>query len=202
MQRLDKDPNIEILCLDEIGRMQVFAENFLPTVDLILDSDKPVLATIVYDDEEWARKYKDPSKYYCITVTQENREQLPILITEMLNKATLIAAQSHMVQQKILHLFNYLLTNNKIPELLKLFKHTVLYVANQSIKSIEASNSYLINGLHGNYIVTKDQNNYSCTCKFYAEELHKECSHILAVQILTDNVRPSFSANNKLKYTV
>ena len=103
------------------------------------------------------------------------------------------------MQQKILHWFNYLLNSNKIPELLKLFKHTVLYVANQSIKSLETSNFYLVNELHGDYIVTNDNGNYSCTCKFYTEELHKECSHILAVQILTDNVRPSFSANNKLK---
>jgi hypothetical protein len=63
-------------------------------------------------------------------------------LLQKLNKATLIAAPSYIVQQKILHWFNYLLNSNKIPELLKLFKHTVLYVANQSSKSLETSNSY------------------------------------------------------------
>ena len=184
--------NVKILCLDEIGRMQVLAKNFLNTVDKMIYSNKPLLATIVHDDEVWARKYKDNQKYYCITVTEENREQLPILILSILEQEKLLLAQNQENREKILYLFNLYMAQNRIPELLKLFKHTISYITNKTIEDLDKPNLYLVRGFHGNYVVTKHEDRYSCTCKFYSESpTNRECSHIQTIWILKEKNRIS-----------
>lgn len=192
--------NVTILCLDEIGRMQNLARNFINAVDIMLSSNKPLLATIVHDDEPWARKYKDSSKYYIITVTKENRDQLPVLIVAMLKQAELIATQSLEVQEKILYLFNLYINNNQIQELLKLFNHTIPYVANHAVEPTDDVNSYLVHGFHGKYIVNQYNQCYSCTCDFYSKIPEgKECSHIQTAWILESS--PPLTAP-KLKPTI
>lgn len=187
--------NVQILCLDEIGRMQILAKNFLNTVDKILYSNKPLLATILHDDEIWARKYKNKQKYYYINVTEENREQLPILISTILKQEKLLLAQDQETREKILYLFNSYITENRIPELLKLFQHTISYITNKTIEDLDKPNLYLVHGFHGNYVVKKhDNDKYSCTCKFFSETSeNRECSHIQTVWILKEkncSIRP------------
>ncbi len=72
-----------ILVIDEIGRMEVCDPAFLPLVDTLLWSEQDILATIVYDPESWAEKYKTHPDITLITVTPENRDSLPQLLKEM-----------------------------------------------------------------------------------------------------------------------
>ena len=176
--------------------MQVLAKNFLNTIDKMLYSDKPLLATIVHDDETWARKYKDIQKYYYITVTEENCEQIPTVISAMLKQEKLLLAQNQETREKILYLFNSYINQNKIPELLKLFEHTISYITNHSIEPLQEPTLYLVHGFHGNYVVKKhDNDKYSCTCKFFSEPpINREFSHIQTVWILKEkncSIRPN-----------
>lgn len=47
-----------VVIIDEIGRAQSYSSAFLDAVTKLFDSDKNILATIVYDDEPWAVSYK------------------------------------------------------------------------------------------------------------------------------------------------
>lgn len=74
----------------------------------------------------------------------------------------LLLAQNQETREKILYLFNLYMAQNRIPELLKLFKHTISYVA-------------------------KHEDRYSCTCKFSSESsTNRECSHIQTIWILKE----------------
>lgn len=79
----DESPH-GVFIFDEIGRMQQKSEKFIPAVDHIMSISKIVIATIVYDDEVWARKYKKDDKNLILTVTEQNREHMPYLIQSMI----------------------------------------------------------------------------------------------------------------------
>jgi nucleoside-triphosphatase len=74
-----------VFIFDEIGRMQQKSEKFVQAVDHIMSISKPVIATIVYDDEIWARKYKSNTENFVITVTELNRDCIASLIKTMLD---------------------------------------------------------------------------------------------------------------------
>ncbi|MDR1475695.1 MAG: nucleoside-triphosphatase [Holosporales bacterium] len=74
-----------VFIFDEIGKMQQKSERFIRAVDHIMSISKPVIATIVYDDEIWARKYKNNAENFVITVTERNRGYLPYLVKAMVD---------------------------------------------------------------------------------------------------------------------
>ncbi|MDR1034894.1 MAG: nucleoside-triphosphatase [Holosporales bacterium] len=74
-----------VFIFDEIGRMQQKSAKFIQAVDHIMSISKPVIATIVYDDEIWARKYKNDIGDIVITVTEFNRDYIADLIKTMLD---------------------------------------------------------------------------------------------------------------------
>lgn len=82
MNHMSLDKVSDIFIFDEIGRMQNLSPGFLLAVDSLLSVKKPIIATIVHDDEIWARKYKNHPDYLHITVTHKNRDSLSSFIYE------------------------------------------------------------------------------------------------------------------------
>jgi nucleoside-triphosphatase len=80
MLDMQNDSPHGVFIFDEIGRMQQKSERFIQAVDHIMSISKPVIATIVYDDEIWARKYKNNPENIVITVTEINRNYMADLI--------------------------------------------------------------------------------------------------------------------------
>jgi len=66
-----------VIIIDEIGRAQSCSVKFLKAVETLLDSDSNLLCTILYDDEEWARKFKEHPNSIILEVTEQNRDIMP-----------------------------------------------------------------------------------------------------------------------------
>ncbi len=76
----------KIIIFDEIGRMQNCSQLFLPTLDQLMHSAHTMLASIVHDDEVWARPYKTNEKVFLIPLDEKNRQDVFDLIMVMLKK--------------------------------------------------------------------------------------------------------------------
>ena len=85
------------LIFDEIGRMQKggtpqgdskkdesLSHEFLKKVDQLFASPHNMIATILYDDEEWTHKYKNYPHVKVITVTQDNRDSIVPSVMKLL----------------------------------------------------------------------------------------------------------------------
>jgi nucleoside-triphosphatase len=77
----------EIFFLDEIGRMQACSKRFLDlSYELLTNRNIIVIGTIVFDDEEFARKFKKLKNVTLKNLTPQNRDQLLLLdILDMIN---------------------------------------------------------------------------------------------------------------------
>jgi nucleoside-triphosphatase len=85
MFEMKSESSHDVFIFDEIGRMQQKSDKFMSAVDHTMSISKPVIATIVYDDEIWARKYKNDAENFIITVTKLNRDFIPHLIKAMID---------------------------------------------------------------------------------------------------------------------
>jgi nucleoside-triphosphatase len=74
----------EIILIDEIGKMELFSYAFKKTLIQCLDSEKPVLATVLSKSHPFVDRLKQRSDVYIIQVTLENRDQLINRIKEEL----------------------------------------------------------------------------------------------------------------------
>ncbi|MDR3224043.1 MAG: nucleoside-triphosphatase [Holosporales bacterium] len=93
-----------VFIFDEIGRMQQKSEKFIQAVDHIMSISKPVIATIVYDDEIWARKYKNNIENFVITVTEFNRDYIADLIKTMLDYYEKYKAFPQNLKNELIHI--------------------------------------------------------------------------------------------------
>lgn len=74
----------EVFFLDEIGRMQSHSKKFLDlSYEILTDKDLIVVGTIVFDDELFARKFKNLKNVTVKNLTVQNRDQE--LFTDILN---------------------------------------------------------------------------------------------------------------------
>lgn len=72
MDKIIQNKQLDFIIFDEIGRMQNTSSLFLKKLDLLLNRDCFIISTIVFDDEVWARKYKNGN--FQITLTEKNRD--------------------------------------------------------------------------------------------------------------------------------
>lgn len=75
-------PDVKLIVIDEIGKMELFSERFRSLVMDVLNSEKDVLATIALEGEGFIREIKKRSDIRLIEVTQGNRELLAQEIVE------------------------------------------------------------------------------------------------------------------------
>lgn len=66
----------KIILIDEIGKMELFSEEFKEVVWEVLDSDSPFLGTIIYTSHCWADRIKGRKDVELIEVTETNGNEL------------------------------------------------------------------------------------------------------------------------------
>jgi len=74
------NPDVELIVIDEIGKMELFSDRFRSLVRAALNSDKQVLASISLKGNEFIRKTKQRSDVHLLEVTHDNRNRLPEVI--------------------------------------------------------------------------------------------------------------------------
>ena len=76
------NPDVELIVIDEIGKMELFSNRFRSLVCDALNSDKQVLASIPLKGNEFIREIKQRSDIHLFEVTHGNRDHLPEAIVE------------------------------------------------------------------------------------------------------------------------
>ncbi len=78
------NPDVELIVIDEIGKMELFSYRFRSLVCDALSADKQVLATIPLKGNEFIRVIKQRLDIKLLEVTHANRDRLPAAIVERL----------------------------------------------------------------------------------------------------------------------
>lgn len=76
----------DVYLVDEIGKMECLSEQFVAAIGRILESDKPVVATVALHGEGLIDEVKRRPGIQIWPVTQENRDRLPDDILAWLRK--------------------------------------------------------------------------------------------------------------------
>ncbi len=76
------NPDVELIVIDEIGKMELFSDRFQSFVYTALNSDKQVLASISLKGNEFIRGIKQRLDIHLLEVTHDNRDRLPEAIME------------------------------------------------------------------------------------------------------------------------
>ncbi len=76
------NPDVELIVIDEIGKMELFSDRFKSFVRTALNSDKQVLASISLKGNEFIREIKQRLDIHLLEVTHDNRDRLPEAIIE------------------------------------------------------------------------------------------------------------------------
>jgi nucleoside-triphosphatase len=69
-------PDVELIVIDEIGKMELFSNRFRTLVRDVLNSDKQMLASIALEGEGFIREIKQRSDIHLLEVIQVNRDRL------------------------------------------------------------------------------------------------------------------------------
>jgi nucleoside-triphosphatase len=182
-----EDNNILVL-LDEIGRIQSFSDLFLQTTRDLLNSQAPLLGTIVYDPEPWSLEFKEHPDVVLITVSEENRdtltEQLLLIFSHLSSYNTLNDKQKDAVRKMLQKYFD----DNASIQIGKLFNNAIPYVLNDQVKKNEG-NTYRVKGHTRDHKIAGSNGMYLCDCDLFngkGEYINQqgECSHIQAIELL------------------
>lgn len=76
------NPDVELIVIDEIGKMELFSNLFRRLVRDVLSSDKQVLATIALGGDGFISQIKQRQDVRLFEVTRDNRDRLPEAIVE------------------------------------------------------------------------------------------------------------------------
>lgn len=76
------NPDVELIVIDEIGKMELFSGRFQNLVRAAMNSDKQVLASISMKGNEFIREIKQRSDTHLLEVTHNNRNRLVETIVE------------------------------------------------------------------------------------------------------------------------
>lgn len=74
--RLD-DPQTALVVIDEIGKMECLSGLFIRQVREVLDSPRPLLATVAQKGGGFIREVKQRPDVHLVEITPENRDRLP-----------------------------------------------------------------------------------------------------------------------------
>ena len=66
----------ELVVIDEIGKMECFSKLFKKTLEVVLDSNRPVIGSIAMKGDRFIQKIKERSDVLLVTVTPQNRDEL------------------------------------------------------------------------------------------------------------------------------
>ncbi len=77
------NPDVELIVIDEIGKMELFSKRFRSLVCDALNSEKQILAGIPLKGNEFIRRIKQRSDVRLFEVTPSNRNRLPEAIQSL-----------------------------------------------------------------------------------------------------------------------
>jgi nucleoside-triphosphatase len=77
LQRAVEQPDVSVVVIDEIGKMELFSPRFREAVQAALASPKPVLATVMAAPHPWVDAIKARSDVLLVEVMPANRQRLP-----------------------------------------------------------------------------------------------------------------------------
>ncbi len=83
---LDPRANADVYLVDEIGRMECLSEKFVAAARALLDSGKPVVATVALRGTEFIEGIKRRTDVEVWPVTRANRDSIPGKIVASLKK--------------------------------------------------------------------------------------------------------------------
>lgn len=75
----------DVVVIDEIGKMELMSGHFREVVEMALDSEKPVVATIPSDGPQFVGEIKAIPGVHLITLTQANRDGLLEEVVKLLH---------------------------------------------------------------------------------------------------------------------
>jgi nucleoside-triphosphatase len=78
------NPDVELMVIDEIGKMELFSDRFRNLVCDALNADKQLLATIPLKGNDFIREIKQRLDIHLLEVTHANRDHLPEAMVEWL----------------------------------------------------------------------------------------------------------------------
>jgi nucleoside-triphosphatase len=78
------NPDVELIVIDEIGKMELFSSHFRNLVCDAVNSDKQVLASIPVKGNDFIRGIKQRIDIHLLELTHANRDRLPEAIVEAL----------------------------------------------------------------------------------------------------------------------
>ena len=73
-------PDIAVVIVDEIGKMELLSSAFCDAMSAALDGAKPVVATIMAGSQPWVDTVKARPDTKLVEVTLDNRRELPELV--------------------------------------------------------------------------------------------------------------------------
>ena len=76
------NPDVELVVIDEIGKMELFSRRFRSLVRAVLDSEKQLLATIALKGGGFIGEMKQRTDVRLLELTLDNRERLPESVVE------------------------------------------------------------------------------------------------------------------------
>ena len=77
----------DLVIIDEIGKMELFSDNFRAAVREIINGDKKVLGTIMLASHPWADEIKRHPQVKLVAVTRDNRQKVLVDIREWLTRS-------------------------------------------------------------------------------------------------------------------
>jgi nucleoside-triphosphatase len=84
--RAQAQPDVAVVIVDEIGKMELVSAAFRDAVSAALDGAKPVVATIMAGSQPWVDEVKNRPDTALVEVTLDNRQELPELVWRWLKK--------------------------------------------------------------------------------------------------------------------
>lgn len=174
-----------LVVVDEIGPIQLLSVNFTTELERLFVSNKNLLATIHFKDEQ-VEKYKKHSEAILFEVMEENRELLPVILIDIFENISELDQFTEKQREELTRIARKYAVEGKLLEIRKLFKNTLKYLQEKRVVPLDNSD-FEVQGDHGRYKVTKVNDNYKCECDFFlGKGKYKksgECSHIQTVNI-------------------
>ncbi len=85
-EALAVDEAADIYLVDEIGKMECFSARFCAAVRALLDSGKPLVATVALRGSGFIAEVKNRTDVELFEATKENRNEMPARIVERLQR--------------------------------------------------------------------------------------------------------------------
>lgn len=156
-----------LIYVDEIGRAQAKSANFVNTVRELLGKDTALLASVVYDDEPWAKQFKEHPDVCLLEVTAENRNHLPEILLAAYNQASAIRRLNKLQRERLSAMLKDLLGKGQFIAARKLFNNAVVYVTENKIvlkREQGTVRHYKIKGQTRDHTITWDRSAEQFTC--------------------------------------